>query len=246
MKNKTMFSGLRIVVWFTLAFVLSACGSSNSGGGASASGSSSALFIDTAYVDYLPADTGSEAANLEATIDFIGAPATTFTGITGVEWTAAIAGKNTLLIPELNADLFAALDAAAVTAITNFVNGGGTLIVIEAPVIPLLNGVFGFTIATAIDTGPANLAAAAIGTPFAGGPASLLNLSATGALSIASLPVGSRAIYVDSTNADSSWVTVIPVGSGQIVHIGWDWFNAAPVGANDGGWVDVLGRALQL
>ena len=115
MKNKTMFSGLRIVVWFTLAFVLSACGSSNSGG-ASASGSSSALFIDTAYVDYLPADTGSEAANLEATIDFIGAPATTFTGTTGVGWTAAIAGKNTLLIPELNVDLFAALDAAAVTA----------------------------------------------------------------------------------------------------------------------------------
>jgi hypothetical protein len=30
---------------------------------------------------------------------------------------------------------------------------------------------------------------------------------------------------------------------GAIIVIGWDWFNAVPRGGNDGGWVDVLGRA---
>ena len=89
-----------------------------------------ALFANTSYVDYLPGDSGSEASNLEATLNVMGRSVTTFTGITAADFQAAVNGKDILAIPELeNGDLDADLDAAARTAIADFVSAGGTLII---------------------------------------------------------------------------------------------------------------------
>jgi hypothetical protein len=43
--------------------------------------------------------------------------------------------------------------------------------------------------------------------------------------------------------AGDAAVLVIPQGAGFIIYMGWDWFNAAPFGSEDGGWVEVLARA---
>ena len=81
----------------------------------------------------------------------------------------------------------------------------------------------------------------AAGTSFEGGPATIPSPSATVAVS-ATLPTGSLSIYTTVGGSDPS-VVVIPHGSGEIILMGWDWFNAAPVGTEDGGWLDVLSRA---
>src|SRR5207248_269999 len=90
--------------------------------------------------------------------------------------------------------------------------------------------------------------AAAAGTPFAGGPATLpINLNAVDTVLTSSLPssqtlpITSTVIYQDSNG--NAAVTLIKYGDGFIVILGWDWFDAQPVGTQDGGWLAVLNTA---
>jgi len=57
----------------------------------------------------------------------------------------------------------------------------------------------------------------------------------------ASFPAGALTIY--EYGADTS-VGVIGVGQGQVVTLSFDWYNAAPVGDQDAGWLDVLDSAI--
>ena len=202
-------------------------------------GANVALFADTAYVDYSPGDPDSEASNLQATLESLGHTVTTFTGITTGAWTAALAGANVLAIPEQEAGaIFPDLEAGAVTAIQNFVNSGKGLIIFE-DYYDFLNSVFGFSIATGSDSPPWTITTAAVGTPFEGGPASLPDLSATD--DFISLPSGTQCMYESGSGCI---VFVSSYGAGRIASLGWDWYNAAPVGTEDSGWVNVLGRAM--
>lgn len=67
------------------------------------------------------------------------------------------------------------------------------------------------------------------------------NNNATSHLRVSSLPEGSLPIYVAGGAAS---VAVMPFGEGQITAIGWDWFNAAPLGGQTGGWLTTLDRAI--
>ena len=195
--------------------------------GAAAADIKVALFYDSTYGDLNPGG-GGESFNLKGSLETAGYTVTTFSGLTAAGWTAALAGQQVLAIPELQtAGLETAREPAAVTAIHNFVNAGGRLMMFDrAPITAaFLNAVFGFSIAGSGGSCPCTLdATAAAGTEFAGGVASLPNMKATETFSIASLPVGSKAIYVDDVNTDSSAVTLIPFGAGSIVHIAWDWY----------------------
>ena len=57
-----------------------------------------------------------------------------------------------------------------------------------------------------------------------------------------SFPEGSFNIFGQGANTG---VAEIPFGSGSIIWLGWSWFNAAPVGSEDGGWLKVLDHAVQ-
>jgi len=47
-------------------------------------------------------------------------------------------------------------------------------------------------------------------------------------------------------NGSNAAVAVIPYGTGHIVVLGWDWFDAVPLGTLNGGWVDVFFNGLKL
>jgi hypothetical protein len=84
-------------------------------------------------------------------------------------------------------------------------------------------------------------------TPFASGPATLpLNLNAVDTVLAASLPgpPTSKVIYADSNG--NAVVALITYGVGSIVILGWDWFNAVPVGTQDGGWLEVFNTAANI
>ena len=57
------------------------------------------------------------------------------------------------------------------------------------------------------------------------------------------LPGEAQIIYQGAN--DGVAVAIVPRGRGAVIFIGWDWYNAAPHGSQDGGWIEVLRRALR-
>jgi hypothetical protein len=205
-----------------------------------------ALYADPSYVDYFVdinsgSPNGSEATNLEEDLNrLLGIRTTPFSGLSAAEFTAGIGTRKVLLIPELEKGPLAAdMDPAAKTVIKDFVSAGGTLVLFNPGTLQLnlLNQTFGFGVTEQFPGGDPTLQAAAAGTFFEGGPPSLPTPSATTGVSMGSLPAGSTAFYL---NAASGVVVDIPVGAGHVLLLGWDWFDAVPLGGTNGGWIQVL------
>jgi cysteine-rich repeat protein len=207
-----------------------------------------ALFADGAYVDVVDDDgdggfAEAEVLNLQASLTQRGHTVRTFSGISSDDFATALIGQDVLLIPELEKGILEpALSDAAKAAIGSFVRGGGGLIVhtSDSRMLDVLEAVVGLDLVTAAPGSP-TLQVAAAGTTFAGGPATLPSPSLTWAVA-APLPAGGRAIY-----ADGSAVTVALFREefGQVAFLGWDWYEAAPLGAADGGWLPVLDAAVR-
>ena len=132
-----------------------------------------ALFNNSSYVDYSgTGDTcGSEADNLIASIDsFGGHNLTTFTGISASEISAALEGKQVLVIPELEeGDLAPDLTPEALGVIAEFVNQGGRLLVFGSSneeAQSLLNALFGYSLVVSGSPGESTKTAAAAGPYF--------------------------------------------------------------------------------
>jgi hypothetical protein len=215
------------------------------------------VFMNGSYVDITDDDgvgvgfADGEANNLYESLLALGQVVTQTTDITDLGVAAALASSDVYMVPEQEiADLTAALGAGARTAIAAFVNAGNTLVVqYSTRAITLMNTIFGLTITPGAGAAPYTLAPAAVGTPFAGGPASVANLSATSLLEDTSLPGGSQVIYRQPSTNDAA-VAVIPRGTGRIVFMGWDWFEAPPLGTGVSNlaagvdWLEVLRRAV--
>lgn len=58
-----------------------------------------------------------------------------------------------------------------------------------------------------------------------------------------SLPAGSVTIYKSS---NSVYVALMPYNQGTAIFLGWDWYDAEPIGNTDGGWLQVLYTAMTL
>ncbi len=219
-----------------------------------------AILDDSNYVDN---DGTGEADNLRATLTQLGHTATTFTGITAADFTNAIAGKDILIIPELeNGDLGTDLTIAARGVISDFVTNGGGVIVFgsqsesnpatEDHAPSFLNQVFDFSITSRgvlpNSSNPANTDAHlnelnSQDTTFYDDIDDLNNFSGVQFLVVSSLPPSSKAIY-DTAFGEYTSVFLTPHGTGQIIYLGQDWFNIQPNGLRDGGWLDVLDSAL--
>jgi Ca2+-binding RTX toxin-like protein len=204
-----------------------------------------AFFDDPAYVD-TAGGSSAEADNLHASLVAQGHSVKTFTGITSIAWSRGLAGQQLLVISDLeNGNLAADLTEAAEHTIRSYVATGGAIAITrsaggQAPA--LLNDLFGLSLATAVSAPPYALQGGVGGTRYAGGPASLPALNSTQEpLSAASLPGGAKAIYA---NGDAVVVALLSIGSGEVAYLGWDWFDAAPVGTQNGGWLNVLNRTV--
>jgi hypothetical protein len=203
------------------------------------------VFDDPMYVD-TSGGYASESDNVQASLNFLGHSVNPFVGITASDFAAAIGASDLLLFPEFERrPLGGDLSASAKSTLTDYVSSGGSLIINGSSNAPeFLNAVFGFSLVYIHVGGSSNRNAIdAAGTAFAGGPANVPNNNATLPLT-GSLPAGTLVIYVGPSSTGAT-VAIIPFGSGKIIFLGWDWFNAAPIGGYDGGWLEVLDRAVE-
>jgi len=210
-----------------------------------ASAATVAVFDDPAYVDTTNLAPDGESDNIQASIAAKGHAVRAFTGITAPNFSFAIAGAKVLVIPEQESqELAPDLSGDAVHIIRSYVASGGGLILSDNTgsfAASFLDRVFGISVTQGSGPGTTNKQAAAAGTNFAGGPATLPNNNGTDFLT--GLPAGAASIYANGANSS---VVAFTVGNGEVVFLGWDWFNSNPPNATgqNGGWQNVLGRAL--
>ncbi|MFZ2644495.1 MAG: M36 family metallopeptidase, partial [Verrucomicrobiia bacterium] len=201
-----------------------------------------AVFDNPLYVD-TGGGSSAESDNVQASLANQGHSVVTFTDIS-----SGIAGQSVVLIPEQEKGALAtALSAAERTALQDFVQGGGTLVIhgshTSTRSAGLINSILGTTVSEATETVGVvyNRTDQAAGTSFADNPATLAAMNGSDYLATASLPASALSIY---TNGTRTLVAVLPSGAGRVVFLGWDWYDAAPVGSQDGGWLQVLSSAV--
>ncbi len=216
-----------------------------------------ALFYDPAYTD-TTTDGGGEAFNVRTTLDDLGVTTTLIETIDVAAWEAALPA-DVLVIPELEEDegLGDDLSPEAKALIDGYVREGGRLFVFgSSDPWPTVNAIFGTSIASAGDDTCGegdgepplcSLTAAGAGTEFADAPQTLAyNDDTSGAADPATLPAGSRQIYLDSVTEEGG-VTVIPFDLGSVVFLAWDWYGTQGEDLNeelDPNWYGVFAEAL--
>jgi len=203
-----------------------------------------ALFADGTYVDYSPGSFVSEASCLEESMVNMGYDVLTFTGTSYTELDNALTSRAVLAIPhQAFAEVVAGMDAATQNRILDFVQLGGTLLVIDDGywARSFINTIFGHSLdqvqfgpTPPIDLNTTDVA----GTPFQDGPSSISSNTSTWALEMTTIPLTATTVYPDY-NGDGV-VTLIPEGAGNILLLGWNWFDAYPTGGQDNGWLPLL------
>jgi VCBS repeat-containing protein len=96
--------------------------------------------------------------------------------------------------------------------------------VISADQRQTMNEIFGFNTSIALSPlgSPYGATAAAAGTTFGEGPASLPSINSVYGVSKVSLPTGAVSMF---ESGDTSAAAVIPFGDGQVTYVGWTWWN---------------------
>jgi uncharacterized repeat protein (TIGR01451 family) len=201
-----------------------------------------AVFNNSLYVDTSSGGVSAEAINVQASLTNLGFHVATFTDIP-----AAAASNRILLFPEFEVrSLGPDLTPTERAALTNFVANGGLLIIHGqgANAGTFINTVFGLTVVESTQSAGGTVytrTAATTGTEFTNDPPTITGNNGQITLAIPNLPPGTLSMY---ENGSQSAVSEMPYGNGRITYIGWDWYNAVPIGSQDGGWLSVLQSAV--
>jgi hypothetical protein len=165
-----------------------------------------------------------------------------FDGCSDSEWATALARTDfdNLVVGESAAGCSTPLSADTLTNIRNYVSGGKPIIFTgaHADEADFLNAIFGFSTTnvsnTSSETLVGTLQPSAAGTPFAGGPPTLTDLSATELLS----GTPGTTIY---SGPEGTWAFTVPFGSGVVTYLAWDFCCGTDAFRDD--WYRVLDRA---
>jgi hypothetical protein len=214
-----------------------------------------AFLTNVNFTNFSPGNPDFSGSDMFAAVQSFGYAIAPFSSLDDATWAAA-AQSNVMIIPQLSHDPFSVMSAAQRQTVVNFVNGGGTLITVidggdRQNNQQFLNQLFGTFLRISGADQP-TLSADATGTSFGGGASTLVEF--VPGLLLSSIPKPFLGVYLAEgfggvgTVSDVTVIrpsTATSTAKGQIIVLGFDWFEAAPVGALDGGWNDVLHRALK-
>lgn len=220
----------------TLTAFLAACGDDSSG--PNPSDHPAGLLVSG---DFNVENYGSEASNLMFALQQAGFPLDTTSLEDSTHIAELIAGKDIVFMPEVTPTF----DAGTQAILKAFVNGGGTIVLVGGyDHVDWVNSAFGWSLATSdsgwSDRAPLPKAAGALGTPYADGPATIPAWDGGTTLDDISLPDSARVIYSGSDGTADAAIALLPSGNGRLVYFGWDWYDGAPFGLQNGGWPTLL------
>lgn len=218
--------------------LLAACGDDSSG--PNPGSHPAAMLLDSGDSPIDPRDYGSGFSTLYFAVTAAGFPLDTTTAEDSTAIADLLAGKDVFFLP---ANRYPGT-VQALTVIKDFVQGGGTLVLAGGQShLGWVNTTFGFTLASGGNYSERHAmpkGTGADGTPFEGGPASLLSNSDVDLLDAGALPPNTALAYLGPDGDTDASVAVIQSGAGRIVYLGWDFYDAAPIGLQDGGWRKIL------
>lgn len=210
-----------------------------------------AIYTSSAQAGGIYIDGGDHNSDYLARLTALGYTYTGFNSYGDASFMNAIANADTIIVGERH-NVAGALSASTEAALSAFVAGGGKFIGSSAystgsGMDELFNSSFGTSLVysgigcsgTISDT--LNTAAAA-GTTFAGGPATLDDPSCTFSVASSSLPTGALDLYNDGTNTT---VFAQDYGSGAYVYLGWDFCVVCSSAADTAAWTSVLDSAIK-
>ncbi len=184
---------------------------------------------------------GEEAFTVKETLISQGYNVDLLTDLDLVSFQTALSNADTFLLPENENTAYSSLSSDLKNEIINFVSNGGSLIInadYRSNDTNFLNELFGFSLVDGSTFDPTfNKTLAADGTVYENSPSSLPWEDGTYSVLKSSLPSNAISYYESDTG---SGLFSIPFGSGEITFIAYDWYNAAPIGNQDGGWLDIL------
>ncbi len=207
-----------------------------------------ALYDDPAWI---AAGTPTASADaLAALLINEGHSLSRFSGLSGANVSAGLSGADLVLFPEMltYGNLAANLDHEAVVALGDFVSDGGGLIAVGDYAYRLLNTIFHpacdfisvYCFAGSGSMGDNALEAnVALGTPYAGAPATLAAFQRDAINAYAFFPLDGLNLYRDPY--DGTTVMTARSGAGGYGYFAWGFDGSVPVGTRDGGWADLLG-----
>jgi len=172
-----------------------------------------------------------------------------FDGCSDAEWAAALARTDfdVLMVGE-DAAHDCSLTPETLAAIRDYVRNGKPIIFTGAHMDEAgsMNSIFGFNTTNVHDSSDEVLAGTlqpgATGTPFAGGPPSLTDLSATELLS----GTPGTTLY---SSPEGTWAFTVPYGAGVVTYLGWDFCcgtGGEPGETYRNEWYRVLDRATKM
>lgn len=202
----------------------------------------SLLFLNESFIDYNENSSSSEGWNLLKGLESFGVDFLTFTAIDAAGLADILAQGNKFIMPE-NEEVSVVFSPESRSLLADWVSSGNNLITFYVEDwIDEFNTVFGFNVETSEGLVEYNKRPAASDTIFSGGPSSIPDYSATSPLLTSTLPPGSINVYGDN---DYTALCIIPYGNGLIYCFGWDWYDAAPFGNQNGGWVGLFETSVQ-
>lgn len=195
-----------------------------------------AVFTNLAYIDPGPSPYG-RAANLLRSIEELGYREVPYGDLSELP-------ARVVVMPQID---YKTLTGAELAVPAALVRDGGTLIIPGGyqpwNLLPALNEAFGWNLQINYMYTPAQRAPSAIGTPFETVPQILSANYQSGLIISNSLPAGSTVLHQNEYGAAAA---VMPAGLGRVVWLGWNWYDALPVGYQNGGWIAALGAAIEL
>lgn len=209
--------------------------------------SSVALLTNSEFVQYDTSTYEAEASELEFTIRGFGIPVTPVLAYDSASLLGTLAHNPVFVVPEGegNSEFADSLSHGTYAALRAWVDSGGVMIAVpDFAGAQLVDSVFGYALSGGSSSRSFALkSSTASGTPFEGGPTRLWENDGVYLIDPDYLPPEAQIVYQGVAGGVA--VAIIPRGRGALIFLGWDWYNAAPHGSQDGGWIEVLRRALR-
>jgi len=205
------------------------------------------LFYNASFVDIREGDLFAEASNLNATLEYLDYEVIPFQNLSDLESLEF----DIVIIPELEKQgLLIDEFWHQIPALKSYIENGGGLIIMgivstmesnNRNATDLMNRILG----SQLKAGEPVITGSCVKNEnlppefFPSAPDVINNNNAVVYLQEGFVN-GTKVIYQNADKRNEAAVAQFPLGDGSIVYFGWGWWNAFPIGNQDGGWVNLL------